>query len=304
MQPRPSTARRVLRHLLGLCLLPVGLVVAALCGTPGLGIRLHCVRLGLRSLGSGKLLRAFLLIVDPMDSFRYFELEFTLRAAETAKPVRYLDVSSPRLVPLLILERYPDLTADVLNPIQSDLRETVSLADALHLGTRCRARQELIENADYPKESFDLITSISVVEHIPSDTAAIGKMWELLRPGGRLLITVPCAREACEEFANLDEYALLARDAQGFVYWQRYYDQNALEQRVWSITGSPTRVRIYGEVRPGSYDENVVQKRTNPEYPYWWEPSMMGKDYREFDEIEQLPGMGVVAMEFIKPHAP
>lgn len=298
---RPGTVCRALRQFTGLVLLPVALVRASRRGTPGLQVRLRCIVLGLRCLASGDLRRAFSLVANPMDSFRYFELDFVSHFAGRTEPVRYLDVSSPRLVVMLLLERHRRLTADVLNPLEVDLRETTALADTLHLADRCRMKQCLIEDADYPEESFDLITSISVVEHIPNDSSAVAKMWRLLKPGGTLLITVPCAKEACEEFANLDEYELLARDPLGFVYWQRYYDRAALAERLWSITGPPTHASVFGEVAPGSYDDNVMQKRTNPEYPYWWEPVMMGRDYRSFEDIDRLPGMGVIAMKFVKP---
>jgi len=39
--------------------------------------------------------------------------------------------------------------------------------------------------------SFDLITCISVLEHIPDHAAAVAGMCRLLRPGGRLLLTFP-----------------------------------------------------------------------------------------------------------------
>ena len=38
---------------------------------------------------------------------------------------------------------------------------------------------------------FDLITSLDVVEHIERDAWAVGEMVRMLRPGGRLMMTVP-----------------------------------------------------------------------------------------------------------------
>jgi SAM-dependent methyltransferase len=168
------------------------------------------------------------------------------------------------------------------------------------LADRYRTACQLVEDVPFADGSFDLITSISVIEHIPDEQSAIATMWRLLRPGGRLIVTMPCAREAEEEYTNLDEYALFPSDRQGFVYWQRYYDRAALEDRIFTVTGKPVRMEIYGEKTRGSYDANVLQKRTNPSYPYWWEPAMMGRDYKFYDSIDDLPGMGVVALEFRK----
>jgi SAM-dependent methyltransferase len=42
-----------------------------------------------------------------------------------------------------------------------------------------------------PPASFDVVTCISVLEHIPAHQKAVGSMLHLLRPGGRLILTVP-----------------------------------------------------------------------------------------------------------------
>ena len=41
--------------------------------------------------------------------------------------------------------------------------------------------------------TFDLITSISVIEHIPDVERALAEMYRCLVPGGRLLVTTDCA---------------------------------------------------------------------------------------------------------------
>ncbi len=101
----------------------------------------------------------------------------------------------------------------------------------------------------------------------------------------------------------MDEYALLKKDGAGLVFWQRYYDEESLAARIWRMTGAPARMRIWGERKAGNYDANVISKRTNPAYAYWREPTMFGKEFAEYQSIRDLPGMGVVAMEFIKPEA-
>lgn len=44
---------------------------------------------------------------------------------------------------------------------------------------------------DDPAWQFDLITALDVLEHIEDDRAAVAAMVHMLRPGGRLVITVP-----------------------------------------------------------------------------------------------------------------
>ena len=45
----------------------------------------------------------------------------------------------------------------------------------------------------FPDASFDLITSVSVVEHIPAIERALAEMVRVLKPGGRLLLTTDCS---------------------------------------------------------------------------------------------------------------
>lgn len=44
---------------------------------------------------------------------------------------------------------------------------------------------------DVPRESYDLVAVLDVVEHIADDAAALAAMRALLKPGGKVLIAVP-----------------------------------------------------------------------------------------------------------------
>jgi len=58
---------------------------------------------------------------------------------------------------------------------------------AMRDGVRCEDMQRL----SYADASFDLITHTEVLEHVPDDTLALAELHRALRPGGRLLFTVP-----------------------------------------------------------------------------------------------------------------
>lgn len=47
------------------------------------------------------------------------------------------------------------------------------------------------QQLSFPDESFDLITSSQVFEHVPDDLAAYRECWRTLKPGGSLIYTVP-----------------------------------------------------------------------------------------------------------------
>jgi SAM-dependent methyltransferase len=297
----PKIFQRV-HALVGGALFPVYWALGYAVRTPGLTFRMLCALKGLRLLFRKRdYARAYSLLVAPLDSVRYFEFDFMWHRVKKIRPQSYLDVSSPRMLPLMVVDQDKSLVADLINPDMNDLPETVLLAQSFGVEDRCRFHSTLIEDAPLQAESFDLITSMSVIEHIPDDKNAIQKIWSLLKPGGVLLISVPCAAKASEEFTNLNDYELIDSGEDGFVFWQRYYDEALLQQRIYCTTGQPRCVQIYAEKETGIYDDNVNQKRSNPYYPYWREPLMMGTQYEFRRRLSELPGMGVIAMEFVKP---
>lgn len=299
---RVSRPQRIKHTLTGFILFPIYWAMAYVTRTPGLAFRGLCVLKGVRLLLRKRdVVRAYHLIVTPLDSVRYFEFDFMWKTIKRIQVQTYLDVSSPRLLPLMVLGRKSNLEAELINPDKSDLPETISLANDFGVADRCHFHDCLIEQAPLKTNSFDLITSMSVIEHIPDDKGAIRKMWDLLKPGGVLVISIPCAAKASEEYTNLNDYGLINTDENGFVFWQRYYDEKLIADRIYSITGAPRRFRIYAEKKAGSYNQNVTQKRTDPFYPYWREPLMMGLQYEYKEQLDDLPGMGVIALEFVKP---
>jgi SAM-dependent methyltransferase len=44
----------------------------------------------------------------------------------------------------------------------------------------------------YPDQSFDVVLNLSVLEHVPDDGKAMDELVRVLRPGGRLIVSVPC----------------------------------------------------------------------------------------------------------------
>jgi len=297
-----SRINRIVYSLVGLILSPVYWGLAYFVKTPGLAFRGLCAVKGLHMLLSERdLVHAYNFLVSPLDSVRYFEFDFMWKAIKKMEIHSYLDVSSPRLLPLMVVDQSGGIQAELINPDRKDLPTTVYLAKSFGIESKCKFHEARIEDMQFEDNSFDLITSMSVIEHIPDDVGAIRKMWELLKPGGVLLISLPCAATASEEYTNLNDYELIDTDENGFVFWQRYYDDLLLKERVYSITGLPRNFQVYGEKNEGSYNQNVVEKRSDPFYPTWREPFMVGQQFELKDRVSELPGMGVIAMEFLKP---
>lgn len=302
--PPPSPLHGIARlaHVMtGALMFPFYWLAGAMVGVPGMRFRWQCFRAGLRLLFvPGHLADAYRCIVSPMDSVRHFEMDFFWARAIETLPARVLDVSSPRLFTLLLLRRAPHMTADFLNPDGNDLARTRDLARALGVEQRCRFFEARIDALPADAGNAPLVACMSVLEHIVDDHEALRIMWSRVAPGGRLLLSVPCAAHPLDEFTNVDEYGLLEQDREGFVFWQRYYDESRL-QALFAITGAPVRRALYAERVPGAYDADVEAKRTDPAYPHWREPWATARAYAYRENVATLPGMGVVAMEFAKP---
>jgi SAM-dependent methyltransferase len=66
-------------------------------------------------------------------------------------------------------------------------------------GIRC----EDVQRLTFADGSFDLCTSTEVFEHVPDDRAGFRELHRVLRPGGRLVFTVPMGGDATVERARL-----------------------------------------------------------------------------------------------------
>lgn len=301
-KPTVQGWRLSMHVLISLLLLIPAILLSYLWRTPGLNVRWLCMRLGITHLMSRSDWRTALrILIFPLDSVRYFEFDFMLKHKQITRVDKCLDVSSPRLLAACWNYLWPQAEITLLNPDKKDVSETERFVEALGFSKKCQFKKELLENAELDSESYDLVSCMSVLEHIPDDREAVAKLWRVVKPGGVLVLTVPCHATYYEEHTNLDVYELFSHDDEGYVFWQRFYDERRLSENVFSITGQPAFHRIYGENRAGFYDNNVLRKRTHSSYPYWYEPLMMGRNFSYRNSFNALTGMGVIGMVFIKP---
>jgi len=80
-----------------------------------------------------------------------------------------------------------------------------------------------ITNITAPDQSFDVILCSEVLEHVPDPTAALDEFSRLLKPGGKLILTVP--------FASIVHFAPY-HYCSGF---SRYWYEHHLPRRGFSI---------------------------------------------------------------------
>jgi SAM-dependent methyltransferase len=300
---KPRLLTMVTHGLASVVLVPSYALAAAAIGTPGVRFHLDAVGLALRLVargGAGLVAQAGRLALYPMDSTRYFEFDWIWsRLQRLGRLRRYLDVSSPRFLPLTYVWRSGVEHACFVNPDKADLANTERWAAALSVSHRCRFIPAPIESSALGDERYDAITSISVFEHIADEKPALENVRRLLAPGGSLLITLPCAASGYDQYRDYDEYNLSTPDSEGRFFFQRFYDASSLRSRVFSVLGEPRQMTVYGESEPGFFGRNAQQKMRGLPYPFWREGYMMGRHFQIYPSIDALPGEGVVALEFV-----
>ena len=115
---------------------------------------------------------------------------FASAAAISAAPRVYI---TEQLTPLykVLRHNFPDLVGSEYVP---DTVARIKSSEMLAMYTAdvgARIRHEDVCNLSFADESFDLIGSFDVLEHVPDYHAALREFHRVLAPGGQLLLTAP-----------------------------------------------------------------------------------------------------------------
>ena len=291
---RPPTAFESLWMLLGSALLFAPYLLAAkLKGGPGIGVHLGCMLKGVRLVLKKPARHHARWIYYPLDSTRYVELDFVVRNGGKFK--NWLDISSPRQIPALLLPRNPGATTTLLNPDAADIAETKQMAELL--GLNCTFVNATAD-AFQPATQFDLISCVSVLEHIPDDSGTMKKIWSMLAPGGRFILTVPAAAQGGRQLMDQDPYGLNLK-VEGGYFFQRFYSDAQLKE-LQQITGAPKSVEVWGERTQGWLQANLDLKRRSTVYPVWRVPYDIACNWKRFASVDELPGEGAYCAVFTK----
>jgi SAM-dependent methyltransferase len=174
-------------------------------------------------------------VLQPINSYTRFpeydfmEREVSGRAADRSPglpPLRVLDIGSPKLFGFVLARRYGiDLTLSDINP--RNLEPYIPMWNPLQRGARGRARFEIRDARRLPDPdgSYDVVYAMSVLEHIEGprgDADAVGEMVRVLKPGGRLIVSVPFGPVFQEQRAGRED----------LLFFQRIYDPYSIEKRL------------------------------------------------------------------------
>ncbi len=194
-------------------------------------------------------LRALFRFNARLGFYRFFKgidyvrcIEFPTVAAEVlrrrAEPLAYLDVGSgDALLPAFIATHsaYRITVIDKFEWVQAQERylRTLGKADWLADGRFTIRHEDFVTTAALPDGTFDLITALSVLEHIDGagDAATVRKIFRLLKPGGRFLMSSPYNHQHPQDFFVPHAVYGTPPDARG-AFFQRHYSAETLQQRV------------------------------------------------------------------------
>ena len=147
-----------------------------------------------------------------------------------------LDVGSPKLAALYLASRYDvHIRATDISPLN------VGPYERMWAAVRNKARGAIaFETQDgrrltYADETFDLAYSMSVLEHIEGDggdAAAVGEMLRVVKPGGRLVLSVPFGPTYVEQRIAGMAHAVERLRTDALFFFQRIYDKRRLESNI------------------------------------------------------------------------
>ncbi len=225
----------------------------------GFGLRLGVANLVRNGLSMG-LKRTAGLVIHPIHApsrfpeYYYLEgsMEGAIAAADPSRETRILDVGSPKCFGLYLAYHFPAQVhlTDIDGP-------AVQEAECLWNGVKHKAKGSVrlarqdARSLGYPDNTFDVVFSMSVVEHIQGsegDTRAVREMVRVLRPGGVLALSVPFGQRYLEqEIVGLRAAAQKTGDRVRY-FFQRIYSCQTLEDR---ILGAVSGVRLQSAVSIG-----------------------------------------------------
>ena len=105
------------------------------------------------------------------------------RIVKPPKEARILELGAGTGHNLAMLSRFGKVEASELDPIARDLASE-------RLG-RPVVEAALPDLSMFPAGAYDLVALLDVLEHVPDDKASLHAIYQLLKPGGALLLTVP-----------------------------------------------------------------------------------------------------------------
>lgn len=186
----------------------------------------QALAIALRSILAGDVKNGLKLLVASVGYWRFLPNALVLSVARQLRPARILDVSSPKLISLILAADYEILAIDLDDPqLATRWAKTARLLGR----TRFSSRLENACNLQIPDARYSFIYSLSVIEHIPDngDTSAMHEIARVLTPGGQVLVEVPLRAEHKDIFTTYDSKGFPLAEKR---FYERHYSPETISR--------------------------------------------------------------------------
>jgi SAM-dependent methyltransferase len=246
-------------------------------------------------------------LANPVSCVRYFEFAYAgsiikkqLQLNNRIESV--LDISSPRLFPLWMSEK-AGLSVTMLNPDQLDLDMSRHISGFL----KKNGVISFTDNVDATKlcfddDSFDMVTSISVIEHVPGDgdSLMMAELARVIRPGGQIILSFPVRPKFVNEYRDKNLYNRKQDSENGKYFFQRYYDSDSIRDRILSCPGIIEAERQYWAETPAGWFEDYEKKWISEGLKQTSrDPELMSKHFKCTGTVHPADCMGICCMTLI-----
>jgi SAM-dependent methyltransferase len=202
----------------------------------------NILRNGLR-LGPKK---TFGKVLQPVNSYTRFPeyhflgryIERHLRSFGSGKSAKILDVGSPKCFGLYLAFHF-DIEICLTDLDTPSVEEAQVLWSSIKHRAKGKAVFSIqdVRGLNYPSESFDIVYSMSVVEHVEGETGdsdSIREMIRVLKPGAPLLVTVPVGERYVEQDRIGFQGAARETGNGRRYFFQRIYTPLTAQQRIFN----------------------------------------------------------------------
>jgi len=198
------------------------------------------VMLGLKTIYKLKTinLRILEMIILPMNYWRCIETPLILKGLNPKKEEEILDIGSPKLLSLFLAKKFgakvisSDINEYFIN-YSKNFSKILGIKDRYNIKTIDARKINLKDN------SIDKVYSLSVFEHIPKegDKKAIKEVKRILKNNGIFILTIPYTKDFKVEYKNPRKFYYSNSKKREKVFYQRYYDEKALDERIITPSG-------------------------------------------------------------------
>lgn len=193
-------------------------------------------------------------LIQPINAYtrfpEYYFFEKAIQQHIAALPadqaVKILDVGSPKMlgISLAANTRAEVVLTDISELNVDEYRVLWGTAESKAKGSATFLLQDA-RAMDFAREEFDVVYSMSVLEHIGGDrgdSTAIREMVRVLKPGGLLVMSVPFGSRYVEQSRIGFAEAVRETKDQEAYFFQRIYDPGAFQERILASAGDLERV--------------------------------------------------------------